>query len=103
MFHMNSLSDKKTSFAPESIKNLLNYHYTDLISEFYEMQSTYLSIKYKKHKSIESSTIIMCFLRDVHLHIVRQRERELNYDVSLKKFFLTLKILRFQRKKLFRS
>ena len=100
MFSMNSLSNKKISFAPESIKDLLNYHYSDLISEFYEMQSTYLSIKYKKHKSIESSTIIMCFVRDVHLHIVRQRERELNYDVSLKKFFFNLKNIEIPTQKI---
>jgi len=87
---MNSLSDKKINFTPESIKNLLNHYYSDLIAEFYEMQSTYLSIKYKKHKSIETSSIVMCFVRDIHLNIIRQREKKLNYDLSLKKLFFNI-------------
>tara|TARA_B100000686_G_scaffold279227_1_gene299715 strand:+ start:1602 stop:2516 length:915 start_codon:yes stop_codon:yes gene_type:complete len=51
------------------------------------MQSEFLITRYRVHKSIETSSIIICLARSAHLEIIRQRERNLNYDVSLKSFW----------------
>jgi len=53
---------------------------------FYESQSSFLSNIYKRYKSIETANIILCFYRSVHLEIIRQREKDLNFNVSLKNF-----------------
>jgi len=54
---------------------------------FYELQSSFLSGIYKRYGSIETANIILCFSRNVHLEIIRQREKDLNYNVSLENFW----------------
>ena len=39
-----------------------------------------------QHKNIQSSNILICFLRNVHLSIIRQREINLDYNISLDNF-----------------
>ena len=57
------------------------------MSGFYEMQSTFLSGIYKRYKSIETANIILCLAREMHLQIIRQRERNMNHDISLDNFW----------------
>ena len=78
---------KQKNFTPEKISVLLNDHYTDLLKEFYEMQCSFLSTRYKVHKSIETSAIIISLIKSAHLAIIRQRERNLDHDISLNNFF----------------
>jgi len=80
---------------PESLKtvssneiaDLLYKNHSDLMGEFYEMQSKFLTSRYQIHKNIESTYISIFLARNLHLSIVRQREKHLDYDVSLKNFF----------------
>ena len=54
---------------------------------FYEMQSTFLSGIYKRYKSIETANIILCLAKKMHLEIIRQREKNMNHDISLENFW----------------
>ena len=74
------------TIAPEDISKLLYVNFSSLMSAFYEMQSVFLSTRYKMHQSLETSNIIICLVRSVHLAILRQRERNLDYNVSLDNF-----------------
>ena len=76
----------KKKILPDDISSLLTENYSDSMKEFYEMQSVFLSSRYKIHKNIESSNILICFHRNVHLSIIRQREINLDYDISLDNF-----------------
>tara|TARA_B100001250_G_scaffold178125_1_gene153089 strand:- start:741 stop:1667 length:927 start_codon:yes stop_codon:yes gene_type:complete len=58
---------------------------------FYELQSSFLCGIYKRYKSIETANIILCFSRNVHLEIIRQREKDLNFNVSLENFWKNFK------------
>ena len=58
------------------INQLLLKHTADLMSGFYEMQSTFLSGIYKRYKSIETANIILCLAKKMHLEIIRQREKK---------------------------
>ena len=69
------------------INQLLLKHTADLMSGFYEMQSTFLSGIYKRYKSIETANIILCLAKEMHLQIIRQRERNMNHDISLDNFW----------------
>ena len=69
------------------INHLLLDHTASLMSEFYEMQSSFLSGIYKRYKSIETANIILCLAKKMHLEIMRQREKKLNHDISLKNFW----------------
>ena len=80
----------KNKISPEDISSLLTENYSDSMREFYEMQSNFLRSRYKIHKNIESSNIIISFLRNVHLSIIRQREINLDHDISLDNFLINL-------------
>ena len=72
---------------PEKITELLKKNYSSLMQSFYEMQSGFLSGVYKRYGSIETANIILCFAKNAHLEIIRQREKDLNIDVSLQNFW----------------
>lgn len=76
----------KKKISPDDISTLLTENYSDSMKEFYEMQSGFLSSRYQIHKNIESSNILICFLRNVHLSIIRQREINLDCNISLDNF-----------------
>ena len=69
------------------ITKLLSNNYSKLIAEFYQMQSNFLSSRYKINKSIETSNILTFLAMDLHLSIIRKRENNLNYDISFNNFF----------------
>ena len=78
---------KKHDLSPSDISELLKTHYADLMPAFYESQSLFLCNIYKRHRSIEAANIVLCFARNTHLEIIRQREKDLNFNVSLEKFW----------------
>ena len=78
---------KIPDIVPENVGQLLKLHYVSLMSVFYETQSAFLTGIYKKFGSVETANIMLCFSRNLHLEIIRQRERNLNYDVSVDSFW----------------
>ena len=64
---------KVKEIQPKDISELLLNHTADLMSGFYEMQSTFLSGIYKRYKSIETANIILCLAKKMHLEIIRQK------------------------------
>jgi len=51
------------------------------------MQSAFLSGIYKRYGDLEGGQIVIYFARDLHLRLVRKREEDLNFDLSLDKFW----------------
>tara|TARA_Y100000590_G_scaffold135654_1_gene155274 strand:- start:744 stop:1754 length:1011 start_codon:yes stop_codon:yes gene_type:complete len=78
---------KNFSVSPNDIAKLIKTHYANLMPAFYELQSSFLCDIYKRYGSIEKANIVLCFSRDIHLEIIRQREKDLNFDVSLQNFW----------------
>ena len=74
-------------FSSNSIVDLLYKNHSELMGEFYEMQSKFLTSRYQIHKNIETSNISIFLARNLHLSIVRQREKQLDFNVSLENFF----------------
>jgi len=87
------LKKKYKEIIPRNISQLLLTDFSHLMGEFYEMQSSFLITRYKFHNSLETASIINSLITCVHLSIVRQRERYLDHDLSLKNFFLNLENL----------
>ena len=71
----------------EDINRILLNHTAKLMSEFYEMQSSFLSGIYKRYKNIETANIILCLAKKMHLEIIRQREKKIDHDISLNNFW----------------
>ena len=78
---------KFQKITSDEISNLFKKYYTSLMSSFYESQSSFLTGIYKRYNSMETANIMLCFSRNVHLEIIRQREKEINFDISLKNFW----------------
>ena len=79
--------EKNITVSPINISELIKTHYANLMQAFYEVQSSFLCGIYKRYGSIETANIIICFARNVHLEIIRQREKDLNFNVSLENFW----------------
>ena len=67
-------------------KNLLD-NFVKLMPTFYEMQSTFLSGVYKRYGDLEGGHIVISFARDLHLEILRKRENDLAFNLSLENFW----------------
>ena len=58
-----------------------------ILPTFYEMQSTFLSGIYKRYGDLEGGQIVIYFARNLHLKVMRKREENLDFDLSLDKFW----------------
>ena len=88
------LTETLKNYSSGVIQKALFKNYNKLLSDFYEMQTEFLRARYKINKSIEISNILTLLGKNLHLQIVRQREKDLDFDISLSNF---LKINDFMR------
>ena len=74
-------------FEKKNIEKILLDNFTDLMPPFYEMESSFLSGICGRYGDLEVGNIIIFFARNLHLEILRKRELDLNFDLSLDKFW----------------
>ena len=74
-------------FEKDNLEKSLKDNYTKLMPTFYEMESTFLSGVYKRYGDLEGGNIVIYFARDLHLEILRKRELDLSFDLSLDMFW----------------
>ena len=79
--------DKQKKFETNTIEKILNDNFIKLMPTFYEMQSTFLSGLYKRYGDLEGGNIVIFFARDLHLEILRKRENDLGFNLSLENFW----------------
>ena len=78
--------DREKRFNQDHIEKVLTENFIDLMPSFYEMQSTFLSGVYKRYGDLEGGNIVIFFARDLHLEILRKREEDLGFNLSLDNF-----------------
>ncbi len=71
----------------KNIEKILLDNFIDLMPSFYEMESSFLSGIYKRYGDLEGGNIVIFFARNLHLEILRKREVDLNFDLSLDQFW----------------
>ena len=79
--------DRDKKLEKNQIEKILTENFIKLMPTFYEMQSTFLSGIYKRYGDLEGGNIVIFFARDLHLEILRKREMDLNFDLSLDNFW----------------
>jgi len=77
--------EKKISL--KSIEDNFEKNFSKLLPVFYEMQSTFLSGIYKRYGDLEGGQIVIYFAKNLHLEVMKKREDDLNFDLSLEKFW----------------
>jgi len=83
-----------------SVQKNLTENFLKLMPSFYEMESSFLSDVYKRYGDLEGGNIVICFARDCHLEILRKRETDMNFDLSLEKFWKNHKDVHQPKKKI---
>ncbi len=83
-----------------SVQKNLTENFLKLMPSFYEMESSFLSDVYKRYGDLEGGNIVICFARDCHLEILRKREVDMNFDLSLEKFWKNHKDVHQPKKKI---
>ena len=78
--------EKNQLISSKDLIETLKGNFTSLMAAFYEMQSTFLSAMYRKHAGIDNACITLYFARSNHLEIIRQREKNLNFNISLEMY-----------------
>jgi len=79
--------DLEKKINTKSLQHNFEKNFSTLLPIFYEMQSAFLSGIYKRYGDLEGGQIVIYFARDLHLRLVRKREEDLNFDLSLDKFW----------------
>ena len=83
-----------------SVQKNLTENFLKLMPSFYEMESSFLSDVYKRYGDLEGGNIVICFARDCHLEILRKREKDMDFDLSLEKFWKNHKDVHQPKKKI---
>ena len=84
----------------KNIHKNLTENFIKLMPSFYEMESSFLTGVYKRYGDLEGGNIVIFFARDCHLEILRKRERDLDFDLSLDKFWKNHKDIYQTKKKI---
>ena len=69
------------------IEEVFRKNSNKILPIFFEMQSTFLSGIYKRYGDLEGGQIVIYFARNLHLNVMRKREEDLSFDLSLEKFW----------------
>jgi len=92
--------DRLKKFEKNNIEKVLRDNFSKLMPTFYEMESSFLSGVYKRYGDLEGGNIVIYFARDLHLEILRKRENDLSFDLSLDMFWQNHKDIRQGKKKI---
>jgi hypothetical protein len=87
-------------FEKQNIEKVLLDNFIDLMSPFYEMESSFLSGIYERYGDLEGGNIVIFFARNLHLEILRKREIDLNFNLSLDEFWNNHKNIIQEKKKI---
>jgi|TARA_B110000259_G_scaffold148078_1_gene167032 hypothetical protein len=75
------LSSSKT-IEDEILNNYVDYQHL-----FINFQSKFLSSLYSRYQSLESGKIVLHFARETHQDILRQKDYDLNFNISYENFW----------------
>tara|TARA_B100000686_G_C16638365_1_gene888594 strand:- start:201 stop:1169 length:969 start_codon:yes stop_codon:yes gene_type:complete len=92
--------DRLKKFEKSNIEKVLKDNFSKLMPTFYEMESSFLAGVYKRYGDLEGGNIVIYFARDLHLEILRKRENDLSFDLSLDMFWQNHKDIRQGKKKI---
>jgi len=94
------LMDGFKKFKKKNIEKILLDNFIDMMPTFYEMESSFLSGIYERYGDLEGGNIVIFFARDLHLEILRKREVDLNFNLSLDEFWNNHKNIIQKKKKI---
>jgi hypothetical protein len=73
--------------SPKIIETKILEHFVEYQELFIEIQSNFLSGLYNRYQGIENGNLVLYFAKLVHQDILRHKDYDLNFDLSLNKFW----------------
>jgi hypothetical protein len=92
--------DRIKNIENKLVQKNFTENFLKLMPTFYEMESSFLSGVYKRYGDLEGGNIVIYFARDCHLEILRKREQDLNFNLSLDNFWANHKNVLQTKKKI---
>ena len=92
--------DRIKNIENKLVQKSFTENFLKLMPTFYEMESSFLSGVYKRYGDLEGGNIVIYFARDCHLEILRKREKDLNFNLSLDNFWDNHKNILQSKKKI---
>ena len=72
----------------EEIKKIIKKNYLNIQGVFFEVQSSFLSGIYNRYnKDLDGGNIVIYFAKEFHHKVLRQKDVDLNHDISLENFW----------------
>ena len=71
----------------ENIEKVILENYLEYSYLFQEFQSKFLSGLYSRYQSIENGNLVLYYANQTHHNILRKKDYDFNFDVSLDKFW----------------
>jgi len=75
------------TLSTEAIEVKISEHYIEYQYFFLEFQSKFLSDLYSRYQNIENGNLVLHFAKQTHQNILRQKDYDLNFDISYEKFW----------------
>ena len=76
-----------SSLSSKIIQDKILENYAEFQYIFIEFQSRFLSSLYRRYQSLENGHLVLYFARRAHEAILRQKDYDLNFDLSFKNFW----------------
>ena len=73
--------------SPKIIKDSILNNWIEYQYLFVESQSKFLSSLHSRYQSVENGNLVLYFAKQTHQDILRQRDYDLNFNISLEKFW----------------
>ena len=75
------------TLSAENIKNKILNNYKEYLYLFVEFQSKFLSGLNSRYQNIENGNLVLYFAKQTHQDILRQKDYDLNFNISYEKFW----------------
>ena len=80
------------SLSAKTIEKKILENFIEYQNLFIEFQSNFLSKLYKRHQGVENGVLALYFAKDMHQNILRQKDYNLNFNISFEKFWENLEL-----------
>ena len=77
--------------SAKEIENKILENYLEYFVLFGAFQSEFLTGLYKRYKSLENGSLVLYFAKKTHQTILRKKDYDINFDLSLNNFFIYFK------------
>tara|TARA_B110000971_G_scaffold218505_1_gene257446 strand:- start:1044 stop:2009 length:966 start_codon:yes stop_codon:yes gene_type:complete len=84
--------------SPEVIEKKILENFFEYHNLFVEFESNFLSEMYNRYQGVENGNLVLYFAKSTHQEILRQKDYNLNFDLSFEKFWENHSLINLEKK-----